>query len=106
MSAPERVRNGIWGERISKLSHRLGDTRGLVIEGRLTRMVGLTLEAVGCNAVVGDRCLIHSVSGQKIEAEVVGFEGDRTFLMPLTNADGLKPGALVTPADTVSETSP
>ena len=36
--------------------------------GRLTRMVGLTLEAVGCQSVVGDRCLIHSVSGDLIEA--------------------------------------
>jgi flagellum-specific ATP synthase len=71
--------------------------------GRLTRMVGLTLEAVGCNCIVGDRCLIESVSGSSIEAEVVGFDGNKTFLMPLTAADGLKPGALVTPADTISE---
>tara|TARA_R110001592_G_scaffold138511_6_gene357801 strand:- start:13488 stop:14840 length:1353 start_codon:yes stop_codon:yes gene_type:complete len=71
--------------------------------GRLTRMVGLTLEAVGCHCIVGDRCLIQSVNGSLIEAEVVGFDGDKTFLMPLTAADGLKPGALVTPADTISE---
>ena len=73
------------------------------ISGRLTRMVGLTLEAVGCQSVVGDRCLIQSVSGPAIEAEVVGFEDDRTFLMPLTVVDGIKPGALVTPADRVNE---
>jgi len=73
------------------------------VSGRLTRMVGLTLEAVGCNSIVGDRCVIHGASGQEIEAEVVGFDGDRTFLMPLTTADGLKPGALVTPADTINE---
>lgn len=73
------------------------------ISGRLTRMVGLTLEAVGCQSIVGDRCIIHGANGQEIEAEVVGFDGDRTFLMPLTTADGLKPGALVTPADTVNE---
>lgn len=73
------------------------------VSGRLTRMVGLTLEAVGCDSVVGDRCIVHGASGQKIEAEVVGFDGHRTFLMPLTTADGLKPGAIVTPADTVSE---
>jgi len=73
------------------------------ISGRLTRMVGLTLEAVGCQSVVGDRCIIIGVGGQEIEAEVVGFDGDRTFLMPLTNADGLRPGALVTPAESISE---
>lgn len=71
--------------------------------GRLTRMVGLTLEAVGCQSVVGDRCLIHTVGGDLVEAEVVGFEDERTFLMPLVAADGLKPGALVTPADSIGE---
>ena len=73
------------------------------ISGRLTRMVGLTLEAVGCHSMVGDRCHIHSVTGSLIEAEVVGFDADKTFLMPLTAADGLKPGALVTPANNISE---
>lgn len=71
--------------------------------GRLTRMVGLTLEAVGCHCIVGDRCHIHSANGALIEAEVVGFDDEKTFLMPLTAADGLKPGALVTPADSISE---
>ena len=73
------------------------------VSGRLTRMVGLTLEAVGCHSIVGDRCLIESASGQHIEAEVVGFEDERTFLMPLTAAEGLRPGALVTPAESISE---
>ena len=73
------------------------------ISGRLTRMVGLTLEAVGCQSIVGDRCIIQGANAQEIEAEVVGFDGERTFLMPLTTADGLKPGALVTPAETVNE---
>jgi flagellum-specific ATP synthase len=89
-----------------KLKHLAGVVPNSVqaeFSGRLTRMVGLTLEAVGCNSIVGDRCLIQSVNGSYIEAEVVGFDGDKTFLMPLTAADGLKPGALVTPADSISE---
>jgi len=73
------------------------------ISGRLTRMVGLTLEAIGCHSIVGDRCIVHGAGGQNIEAEVVGFDGDRTFLMPLTSADGLKPGALVTPTESINE---
>ncbi len=73
------------------------------VSGRLTRMVGLTLEAVGCSAVVGDRCMIRSASGKMVEAEVVGFDEQRCFLMPLTTADGLRPGAAVTPIDAVSD---
>jgi flagellum-specific ATP synthase len=69
-----------------------------VIAGRLTRVVGLTLEAVGCNVSLGGRCLISHPSGRDIEAEVVGFDGARIFLMPLYSVEGLQPGASVVPA--------
>ena len=69
------------------------------VTGRLTRMVGLTLEAVGCPMVVGARCLIMGSSVKPVEAEVVGFDDERMFLMPLTAIDGLKPGARVVPID-------
>lgn len=68
-----------------------------LVEGRLVRMVGLTLEAVGCNLPVGSYCDIESVKGEPIEAEVVGFSGDHIYLMPLKAAEGLRPGARVTP---------
>lgn len=69
-----------------------------VIVGKLTRVVGLTLEAVGCNVSLGSRCLVSHVSGREIEAEVVGFDGARIFLMPLYSVEGLQPGATVVPA--------
>ena len=69
-----------------------------VIVGRLTRVVGLTLEAVGCNVSLGGRCLVSHPSGRDIEAEVVGFDGPRIFLMPLYSVEGLQPGASVVPA--------
>ncbi|MDR9466755.1 flagellar protein export ATPase FliI [Marinospirillum sp.] len=68
-----------------------------LVEGRLVRMVGLTLEAVGCNLPVGSYCYIESVSGDPVEAEVVGFGSERIYLMPLKSAEGLRPGARVTP---------
>jgi len=68
-----------------------------LVEGRLVRMVGLTLEAVGCNLPVGSYCYIESAAGEPVEAEVVGFAADRIFLMPLKTAEGLRPGARVTP---------
>ena len=67
------------------------------IVGRLTRVVGLTLEAVGCNVTLGSRCRVSHSSGEDIEAEVVGFDGARIFLMPLYGIEGLQPGATVTP---------
>jgi len=60
-------------------------------------MVGLTLEAVGCQAAIGDYCDVISSSGTKVETEVVGFSGDRLFLMPTGDAHGLEPNSRVVP---------
>jgi flagellum-specific ATP synthase len=67
------------------------------VEGVLTRMVGLTLEAAGCQAAIGDRCDVLTGDGAKVEAEVVGFAGDRLYLMPTGDIHGLKPNARVIP---------
>lgn len=67
------------------------------VEGRLTRVVGMTLEAVGCNVTLGGRCSVTDGSGREIETEVVGFDGPRIYLMPLTSIEGLAPGARVLP---------
>ena len=66
--------------------------------GRLTRAVGLVLEAVGLRLPVGSDCLIELPPGypqKTAEAEVVGFAGDKILLMPLSAVDGLLPGARV-----------
>ncbi|MBL4865170.1 MAG: flagellar protein export ATPase FliI [Pseudomonadales bacterium] len=67
----------------------------MIREGKLTRMVGMTLEAVGCNVSIGGRCHIKSAGSELVEAEVVGFSGEKIFLMPVGPVDGLKPGASV-----------
>ena len=67
-----------------------------LVSGQLTRMVGLTMEAVGCKVKVGDRCWVEQ-GRDHIEAEVVGFDRDRFFLMPIEPVQGLSPGAKVTP---------
>ncbi|HIF9276565.1 TPA: flagellar protein export ATPase FliI [Photobacterium damselae] len=75
-------------------------TQGLacrpVASGRLTRVVGLTLEAVGCRAPVGSLCKVETVNGE-LEAEVIGFSGDTLFLMPSEQLTGVMPSAKVTP---------
>src|SRR5690606_6542840 len=61
------------------------------------RMIGLTLEAVGCQAAVGDYCDVVTGNGVRVETEVVGFAGDRLFLMPTSDLHGLEPNARVVP---------
>lgn len=72
--------------------------------GRLTRMAGLVLEARGLDVPVGSQCLItpHPDAlardgGEPVLAEVVGFAGERAFLMPASHTGGLAPGAIVRP---------
>ncbi|WP_033135916.1 flagellar protein export ATPase FliI [Aeromonas finlandensis] len=66
------------------------------VAGKLTRVVGLTLEAIGCRAAIGALCRIDTQDGM-LEAEVVGFSGDRLFLMPSEQLKGVIPGARVVP---------
>lgn len=100
---PESDRNAIWSARVRRLGERLGGSRGLVVEGKLTRMVGLTLEAVGCRAAIGGHCDVINAAGESIEAEVVGFAGESLYLMPTGDIRGLEPDARVVPTGRVSE---
>ncbi|MBT3011870.1 MAG: flagellar protein export ATPase FliI [Candidatus Thiodiazotropha sp. (ex Lucina aurantia)] len=90
-------------ERLRQYQDRLGDDRGLVVEGRLTRMVGLTLEAIGCRAAIGGQCDVVSSNGTHIEAEVVGFGEESLYLMPTGDIQGLEQGARVIPTGRVCE---
>ena len=70
------------------------------VTGRLTRVTGLVMEAVGLRLAVGGSCVVWLPDGHRVEAEVVGFSGDRLLLMPSTDVYGLAPGARVTAAET------
>ncbi|MFM9885207.1 MAG: flagellar protein export ATPase FliI [Burkholderiales bacterium] len=71
----------------------------LEVHGRLVRVSGLVMEAVGLALPLGSTCSISQDGVSLTEAEVVGFSGNRLFLMPTTDVHGLTPGALVTPTD-------
>src|SRR5260370_20465464 len=102
-AAAERPRPQQWDRALIQAGERMAHAAEFVVEGTLSRMVGMTLEAVGCEAAVGGRCLVDAAEGRQIEAEVVGFSGDKLFLMPTGDIRGLMPGARVIP--TRSESS-
>ncbi len=89
--------------RLNRFSERIPERVDPVVEGRLTRIVGLTLEAVGCNVALGDHCEIDMANGRHMEAEVVGFADNRVFLMPLGPVEGIRPGARVRPVQRSKE---
>jgi flagellum-specific ATP synthase len=65
--------------------------------GRVSDLIGLIVEASGLEAEVGEVC--HVAAGRRrpaVPAEVVGFRGGRTLLMPLGDMQGIAPGRTVT----------
>ncbi len=77
----------------------------LELRGRLTRVAGLVMEAVGLKLPVGSQVLVLQDESMRVDAEVVGFSGERLFLMPTSEPYGLRPGATVV-AQEVAATRP
>jgi flagellum-specific ATP synthase len=64
--------------------------------GKITEIIGLTIESDGPKSSIGDLCYIYNdFNDQPTMAEVVGFKKDKILLMPLASPDGIRPGALV-----------
>src|SRR5690606_12174388 len=91
-----------WEElRNLRLAARLSQARpqppslGLAREGVLRRAVGLTLEASGCSAPLGSQVRVETAGGRWIDAEVVGFSGERTLLVSTDGVAGVLPSARV-----------
>jgi flagellum-specific ATP synthase len=64
--------------------------------GRVSQVVGLTIESIGPDVNVGNKCLIRANKrSEPIAAEVVGFKNNLILLMPLGNMSGIGPGSIV-----------
>ena len=69
------------------------------VAGRLVRVNGILLESVGCRLAIGQRCRVEGSDHTLIDAQVVGFDRDVTFLMPFKSPVGLIAGARVFPCE-------
>ena len=65
------------------------------VSGRLVRMSGILLESLGCHRVTGQRCYVEQADGEMLDAQVVGFNRDITYLMPFKKPVGLSSGSRV-----------
>src|SRR5580658_6036666 len=86
-----QLRSKRWAAALASARERMSNASEIVVEGTLSRMVGMTMEAVGCEAAVGGRCLLDTADGKQVEAEVVGFSGEKLFLMPTGDIRGIMP---------------
>jgi flagellum-specific ATP synthase len=62
--------------------------------GHVRRVIGLTVEAEGPRAQVGELCTLV-LADRRVAAEVVGFRDAMTLLMPFGAVEGLEPGTPV-----------
>ncbi len=81
---------------IETLTERIRTVPRYVVCGRVTRVVGLVIEAQGIEAAIGDICRVQTLdSRMTLEGEVVGFNGESVLIMPYGGLEGLQPGSEV-----------
>ncbi|WP_444984301.1 flagellar protein export ATPase FliI [Halomonas mongoliensis] len=92
-----------WQRSLRKVRARIEKVPPFRASGRVVRATGMVIEAVGMQAPLGSACLIELPAPYShepprfAEAQVVGFAGEKLFLMPLSEIAGLLPGARVFP---------
>ena len=72
-----------------KILHELNKTNYARHYGKVSRIVGLTIESIGPLAKIGELCIIYTSQGTEIFAEVVGFKDNNLLLMPLGDMSGI-----------------
>jgi FliI/YscN family ATPase len=88
----------VYSPTVSTMLERLDTNDRFASYGRVTRVVGLVLEAAGLDVGLGALCRITShTRDHSVLAEVVGFHERGVLLMPLGELDGLHPGCIVQP---------
>jgi flagellum-specific ATP synthase len=63
--------------------------------GRVSKLVGLTVAVAGFPAPVGAVAKLEAEHGTSVEAEVVGFSGEDTLLLPYGDLHGIRRGTRV-----------
>ncbi|BAC24203.1 fliI [Wigglesworthia glossinidia endosymbiont of Glossina brevipalpis] len=87
-----------WIDKINHKESLIYDIPDYFQYGKLVRATGMVMEAIGLQLPIGSTCFIEKKeenSITNIECEVVGFNGQNLFLMPLEGVDGICPGARV-----------
>lgn len=82
-------------EKLDELIPAIENTNPNRVYGKLTQVIGTTVESLGPTASVGDFCWIYGNQQKKIPAEVVGFKENKVILMPLQDMAGIQPGNLI-----------
>ncbi|GAA0680415.1 flagellar protein export ATPase FliI [Clostridium cadaveris] len=66
-----------------------------ISEGKVKKVIGLTIEVEGLKTFVGELCTIYNQNNNPVNCEVVGFRENEIILMPLGELVGIGPGCRV-----------
>ena len=99
MTTTAEARTQRWTRYLQDLRNWAATPQPLATEGTLVRVTGLVLEAAGVRVPVGAVCEVRVSGAAPVLAEVVGFHGDRAYLMATGELHGLASGARVVPRD-------
>ncbi|KXZ39767.1 type III secretion system ATPase, FliI/YscN [Alkalithermobacter thermoalcaliphilus JW-YL-7 = DSM 7308] len=81
---------------LDKYLNKINELSLIQYTGRISQVVGLTIESKGPAAKLGEICIIYPIKTDKpILSEVVGFKEDKVLLMPLGEMEGIGPGSKV-----------
>jgi len=81
---------GLSAENYIKLIRNIDPVR---VNGKITQIIGLTIESQGPDVRIGELCSIYpSQSQTPIQAEVVGIKENKVLLMPLGEVRSIGPG--------------
>ncbi|CBH21858.1 flagellum-specific ATP synthase [Acetoanaerobium sticklandii] len=81
---------------LKKYHDRLNEISLYQYKGKVSRVIGLTIESRGPAVRLGETCHIYPIkSKEPVLAEVVGFKEDTVLLMPLGEMEGIGPGSMV-----------
>ena len=94
---------GRWKRFLAECAGLAADAEPLQVTGHLTKVAGLIVEAVGLQLPVGSDCTILLPDGKSVDAEIVGFSGNKLFMMPTHDVQGLVPGAKVVAVESPPE---
>ncbi|ABR48874.1 flagellar protein export ATPase FliI [Alkaliphilus metalliredigens QYMF] len=84
------------GNLLKKYQVALNELDLVKYTGRVSQVIGLTIEAIGPAVKIGEVCKIFPLKGANpILAEAVGFREKKVLLMPLGEMEGIGPGSKV-----------
>ena len=82
-------------EKFVRYSERLEQLSAIRVDGRVSQIAGIVIEATAKTGTIGDVCEIQIPDRKTIRAEIVGFKENKILLMPLGETVGVSPGSRV-----------